>query len=180
MAEIVLSEVGAALGAQLLPEGVGVLGQTLGGELIGRSFGALAGGAIDAALFGPRTEGPRLTHLHLMESRDGAGLPRVMGRMRRGGPLIWAARFREETRERGGKGGPTVTEYGYTASFAVALCEGPVDRVGRIWANGDLMDLTGVNFRVYPGTEDQVPDPLIEAVEGVGRAPAYRDRKSVV
>ncbi len=174
MAQIVLSEAGAALGAQLLPDGIGLLGQTLGGELIGRTLGSLAGGAIDTAVFGPGLEGPRLTHLHLMESRDGAGLPRIMGRMRRGGQLIWAARFREETRERGGKGGPTVTEYGYTASFAVALCEGPVQRVGRIWANGEVMDLTGVNVRVYSGTEDQVADPLIEAVEGPGRAPAYR------
>ena len=35
-------------------------------------------------------------------------------------------------------------------------------------------------MRVYPGSRDQLPDPLIEAVEGAGTVPAYRGTAYVV
>jgi len=69
-------------------------------------------------------------------------------------------------------------EYAYSLSFAVALCEGEIDGVGRIWADGRLMDLSGATVRVHCGGEAQTPDPLIEAVEGA--APAYRGTAYVV
>ena len=54
----------------------------------------------------------------------------------------------------GGKGGSSggsvvTTEYGYYANFAVGLGEGPIAGIGRIWADGDEIDQTSVNFRVY-------------------------------
>ncbi|MHA6729848.1 baseplate multidomain protein megatron [Devosia sp. A369] len=58
------------------------------------------------------------------------------------------------------------------ASFAVAFCEGEVRRLGRIWADGQLLDTEGLTLRFYRGTEDQLPDGLIEATQG--EAPAYR------
>ena len=54
------------------------------------------------------------------------------------------------------------------------LGEGPIERIGRVWADGKLLDLAGINFRLYRGDEAQLPDPKIEAVEGAGRVPAYR------
>ena len=60
----------------------------------------------------------------------------------------------------------------------MALCEGEIDGIGRVWADGRLMELNGVAMRVHRGGEDQRPDPLIEAVEGV--APAYRGTAYVV
>ncbi|RMH48627.1 MAG: hypothetical protein D6686_10175, partial [Alphaproteobacteria bacterium] len=83
----------------------------------------------------------------------------------------------------GGKGGgPKVatTEYSYSASFTIALCEGPITGIGRIWADGRLMDLSGVSWRWYPGDEAQLPDPFIEAKMGAGRTPAYRGTAYVV
>ena len=73
-------------------------------------------------------EGPRVKSLPVMEAREGAGLPSVYGRMRVGGQVIWAARFKETktTRRASSKGGPKVTEYDYSVSFAVALGEGPI------------------------------------------------------
>ena len=62
--------------------------------------------------------------------------------------------------------GPTVREYSYSVSIAVALCEGPVLRVGRIWADGIVLDQSGVAVRLHRGTEAQLPDPLIAAIEG--------------
>jgi hypothetical protein len=62
--------------------------------------------------------------------------------------------------------------------FAVAVCEGPIDGIGRVWADGKPMDMAGVVMRVHTGAEDQAPDPLIAAVEG--DAPAYRGTAYVV
>ncbi|MEM7766438.1 MAG: glycoside hydrolase/phage tail family protein [Pseudomonadota bacterium] len=175
MAQIVLSEVGAAVGARFLPQGVSVLGQQIAGQVIGRAVGSVAGRALDTTLFSEDVAGPRLKSLHIMESREGAGIPSVYGRMRVGGQVIWAARFNENRRESGGgKGGPTVTEYQYSVSFAVGIAEGPVTRVDRVWANGEPLDLATVSARMYRGTEDQLPDPVIEAIEGAGSAPAFR------
>lgn len=43
-----------------------------------------------------------------------------------------------------------------------------------MWADGKPLDLEGLNVRIYLGTEDQLPNTLIEAKEGEGFAPAYR------
>lgn len=89
------------------------------------------------------------------------------------------------------------------ASFAVAFNAGPTSRFRRVWFNDtliydnsdysdleglsirdylgskgigskatDLPDMDGITF--YYGTEDQEPDPLIEATEGVGNVPGFR------
>ncbi|ODN72442.1 hypothetical protein A6302_00188 [Methylobrevis pamukkalensis] len=86
------------------------------------------------------------------------------------------------TESAGGKGGggTRVRTYDYSASFAVGLCDGPIARIGRVWANGALLDLTRVTMRVHAGSEDQMPDSLIEAMQGPERAPAYRGLAYVV
>ncbi len=73
-----------------------------------------------------------------------------------------------------------MTEYSYSISLAIALCEGEITRVGRIWADGVEISPDDVTMRVYPGSETQLPDPKIEAVEGAGEAPAYRGVAYVV
>ncbi len=155
---------------------LGGLGGAIGGGF-GRIIGGALGGAIDrgliAALEPARQRGPRLEALKIQSSADGAPMACVFGRARVTGQVIWAARFLERRNEnRGGKGGPRTVEYGYSLSFAVAICEGPIDGVGRVWADGQLLDLSGVTMRVHRGAEDQTSDPLIEAVEGA--ASAYR------
>src|SRR3954454_12172765 len=181
MATLVLQFAGAALGSVFGPLGA----------ILGRAAGAIAGGFIDAELFGAptrRAEGPRLDDLRVMGSTEGAGIPRVWGRMRVAGEVIWATNFEEviSTRsEGGGKGagsGPKtkVPQYEYFANFAVALAEGPIARVGRVWADGKLFDLSGLTRRFYGGDEDQEPDSLIAAKEGSDAAPAYRGTAYVV
>lgn len=68
--------------------------------------------------------------------------------------------------------------YSYTVSFAVALCEGPVTRIGRVWADGKPLSLADLTWRLHKGEGDQNADPLIEAVEGA--TPAYRGVAYVV
>ncbi len=182
MATLVLGLAGQAVGNALLPAGINVLGQTITGAAIGGAIGAYAGMQVDAMLRGSaRVEGPRLKELHVQASSPGAFVPRVWGAARLGGQVIWATRFRETAEQHGGgKSGPRVTQYRYTASFAVGLCEGVIGGVGRIWADGKPLTLEGVTMRVYRGTETQMPDPLIVGVEGAANAPAYRGLAYVV
>lgn len=156
------------------------------GAIAGRALGALAGAAIDGALLGGggRTiEGPRLGDMEGLTAAEGVAIPRVYGRARVGGHLIWATRFEEvtttATRSSGsGKGGlaPRQKErtYSYFANVAIALCDGPITFVRRIWADGRELDLTRLTMRVHLGDGAQMPDALIVAKEGVENAPAYR------
>lgn len=191
MATLALAAIGSAVGGALLPGGLSFLGATLSGAALGSQIGAFAGNYIDNALFGASgrgraVEGPRLSDLHVTASTEGAPVPRIFGRARVGGQVIWATDFEEEvvtTREAsgGGKGGGlgasaevSVTKYLYYANFAVALGEGPVTRIGRVWADGREIELSRVVWRLHKGDEAQVADSLIEAKEGMGNAPAYR------
>ena len=162
MATVILSAAGSALGG---PLGAGL------GRLAGAAVDALALGALTPA----RQVGGRLTGLQISSTTEGAPMPCAFGRARVGAQVIWAARFKERRVEQatgGGKGGPKSYAYSYSLSFAVAVAEGPIDGVGRIWADGQPMDMSGVVMRTYLGGPEQTPDPLIEAVEGA--APAYR------
>ena len=176
MAALLLSVAGASAG-----------GAAFGpvGAIVGRLAGAIGGSVIDHALFGSRTarhvEGPRLADLDVMASTEGAPIPRVYGSARIAGQVIWATELEEVVTTRnetaGGKGGSggattTTTTYSYFANFAVALCKGPIGSVRRIWADGKLLDLTGLDVRAHLGRADQAADPLIVAKEGA--APAYR------
>ncbi|WJH39423.1 glycoside hydrolase/phage tail family protein [Aliirhizobium terrae] len=175
MATLLFQAAGAALG--------GVFGTI--GAIVGRAAGALAGSAVDRALLGgsQTMSGARLGTARIPGADEGTGINRLYGTARIGGTLIWATRFEEEvTRERtGGKAtGPRVETFRYFANFAVGLCEGPIASVRRVWADGRELDLTGIEMRVYRGDEEQLPDPLIEAKQGEGLAPAYRGLAYVV
>ena len=92
MATVVLQYVGSAIGT--------ALGGPIGG-IIGRAAGAIAGNIVDQKLFGPgtrRTQGPRLNDLRMMASEEGAPIPRLWGRMRISGQVIWATNFEEVSR----------------------------------------------------------------------------------
>lgn len=171
----------------MVPGGISLLGSSISGAAIGGFIGAQIGAVADRALLASlntaHREGPRLPDLRLQGSTEGAPIPRLYGRARIAGQVIWAARFTETgSRERAGSkgGGPTQTSYTYTVSFAVGLCEGRIDGIGRVWANGALLDQSATDMRVYQGREDQLPDALIQAIEGADNAPAFRGLAYVV
>ncbi len=195
MATLALAAVGAAVGGSALPAGVGLLGVSLSGATIGSQVGAFAGAYVDSVLFAPSgqtraVDGPRLSDLRITASTEGAPLPRLYGRARVGGQIIWATDLEEEivtTTEAagGGKGGSSgnktrITQYNYYANFAVALAEGVVTRIGRIWADEQELDLARTTFRLHTGTETQAADSLIAARDGTENAPAYRGVAYVV
>lgn len=157
------------------------VGNALGGP-IGGAIGGLIGQGIDRSLFGPGPRrGPRLNDLSIQTSSYGSQIPRIYGRMRVAGSVVWATELKESSEPAGGaKGQPDVIVYSYSASFAVALSSRAAKGVERIWADGKLLRGAAGDFKVktgfrfYPGDEDQPIDPLIASVEGIERATAFR------
>lgn len=106
--------------------------------------------------------------------------------------------------EEGGKGGPVVESERFLLTSAIRICEGPIAGVLRVWRNGEvvydartddqipqwdgsaaghfewLAEMRAYSMRFkrratfYLGTEDQLPDPALEALHGVGNTPYYR------
>ena len=159
--------------------------QQLGGALIqtaGSAALSFVSGAITRAFDNRTFEGPRLDSFHIQTSRDGAPMSRVYGRVRLAGQVIWASRLKEivtEEEVQGGKGGgPTQRNYSYSISFAVGLCEGEILGVDRLWANGSPLNIPGLVTRIYKGTDDQLPDPIISAIDVA--VPAFRGTAYIV
>lgn len=193
MATLVLT---AAASAATASFGSGFVAGFAGAAITG--VAALAGQAVDSRLFGmdttlPATQGPRLDDLTLQTSTYGKTIPVLYGTARMAGNVIWSRPIKEtavtttHTSSGGKGGGGTVsqdqTTYQYSVSIAIAICEGAIDEVLRVWADAKLLDpenAGAVAYRLYKGDEDQLPDPFIEGFEGIGKTPAYRGLAYVV
>ena len=133
--------------------------------------GAVASYVVNAA-FAPRppnSEGPRLNDLKIQSSTYGTPIPRLFGTYRMAGTVIWATALREVAVTAGGGGGKgapnsgTSTQYTYYVNFAIALCEGEITGIRRIWADGRLIhdpafaSMTAITvngtIRIYAGSE---------------------------
>ncbi len=134
-----------------------------------------------------RREGPRLSDLKTQSVDYGTYIPSIYGTYQIAGSVIWFENNRiseaAQTDTIGGKGGPStqLTKFTYSATLAIAVCEGPIEGIKRIWADsllvydkspgttvsnvyasGQVVD----NITIYKGTEDQLPDARIEASKG--------------
>ncbi|MBC6407077.1 MAG: glycoside hydrolase/phage tail family protein [Rhodobacteraceae bacterium] len=186
MATIVLSAAGAALGSSL---GGSFLGLSL--ATLGQFAGASLGYGIDQKLLGAGSdaiEHGRIDRYRIMSAAEGTPIPRVYGKLRVAGQLIWSTRFEEvittSQQSSGGKGSVrssrTVKQISYTVSIAVAVCEGEISRIGTIWADGQELETADLNMQVYLGTRTQLADPLMVAFERRQNVPAYRGVAYVV
>ncbi len=181
MATILLSAAGSALGSGA---GGSLLG--LSGAMVGRAVGATIGRSIDQRILGfgsDVVETGKVDRFYIGGTGYGSPIKQIWGRMRVAGEVIWASRFKETRRtSSGGKGNPRPTSerFSYSVSIALSLCEGVALRIGRVWVDGVEISPSILNIRFYSGREDQLPDPKIEAVEGVGFAPSYRGVSYVV
>ncbi len=158
-------------------------------------------GWLDRKFAAPETEGPRLGDLSVQTSTYGAEIGHVHGTIALAGNLIWLENKKlKETvhkKKSGGKGGASTTPtrtFSYSATFIIAICEGPIDGIARIWcgdkliynaASGDLSTIIASNksargFKIYYGTDDQLPNARYEAAKGVGKASAFRGLAYVV
>ena len=193
-----MSSIGQAVG--------GVVGAFVGfwvggpaGAVQGAALGMGIGGYIDPPK-GPMIRGPRLSDLSVQTSTYGAYIPRIRGSVATQGNIFWIEgdKLKEVAKkeQQGGKGGggATVKTYSYFATFALGLCEGPIAGVRRIWVGSKLIydagssDMDSViasnraaeSFAVYLGTEDQQPDPRMQADKGAANVPAYRGLAYIV
>ncbi len=128
-----------------------------------------------------------LGDLKVQTSRYGSAIPQIFGRVRVAGTVIWSTDLIEtRSTQSSGKGGTRTNSYSYSASFAVLLSGRMAGRIGRIWADGNLLRgnagdfKTATRFRWLDGSGDQALDPLIAAAEGLATTPAYRGRAVAV
>lgn len=200
MATAVFSTIGGQIGSSIGSTYGGVIGAQIGSTL-GQAAGYYVGGQVDNALFGkthtlPDVIGPRLSELKTQVSTYGKVIPILYGRNRLAGNVIWCPGLIEEevsstVRQGGGKGGggssvqQTSTTYNYYATLAIAICEGRITSIDKVWADAELLtdeflqEATGY-YEVHLGGEAQVASPIIEEIEGVGNVPAYRGLSYVV
>lgn len=192
MAGVVLPVIGAAAGF--------VIGGPQG-ALIGFSIGASLGGTFgsDQTINLPTVEGPRLSDLRIQTSNYGKVIPEVYGQGRLAGNVIWARPIKEvrvetttSSTQQGGKGGggsatttQTQVSYEYFVTLAIAICEGPIDEIIRVYADAKILDdsilqASQGKYNAYLGTETQNPDTVMESFEGAGNVPAYRGLAYVV
>ena len=172
-----------------------IAGTYIGAQLGYPQLGAAIGSYVGARIAAPDIEGPRIQDTQAPTSSYGAAVQRTWGSDRVAGSVIWAAPVVEIATEEGGKGGPSITTYSYTRSFAILIGEGEIPSIRRIWADGKLVrdlsdgtdlesqaqiDDVGAYMVFYSGSESQLPDATIEAIEGVGEVEAFRGSAYVV
>ncbi|MEJ0009873.1 MAG: glycoside hydrolase TIM-barrel-like domain-containing protein [Alphaproteobacteria bacterium] len=180
MGALILSTVGRAVGTYL-------------GGPVGGQIGSALGGAVGSGIGGSTRhyEGARLEDLAVQTSTYGKSIPIVFGQVRLAGNIVWSLPIKEiattsTVSAGGGKGGAggtsstSTTSYSYYVTLAIAICEGEITQVDRVWADSALLDLSQGTYRIYTGTETQMPDALIESYEGVGSTPAFRGMAYVV
>lgn len=106
----------------------------------------------------------RILSLQVQQSSQGLTLPVIYGRTRVAGNLVWYGDFvtieHKTTTRQGGKGGGGVKQvdisYTYEAAVMLALCEGEIRGVGRIWREKEKFDsLAQLRLTLMRGGDEQ-------------------------
>lgn len=184
MASLIIPLAGAAVGSFFGP--------------IGSSIGWMLGSAYVSRKNAPQTMAQQQSvgEILLTTANHGTSIPISIGSQRIAGNIIWYGGKQKYTKEQHitsstsgtGKGRgsftkskkatTTVVVTGYTVSFAVAICKGPILGISKVW-NGNQLIIDAVNGTKLPGTlylgdNSQLPNATMEAIEGSGNVPAYR------
>jgi hypothetical protein len=174
--------------------GATLVGAFFGAPGLGFALGTVAGGLLFPGPDPPAALGPQLGDLQVQVSAYGNAVPWIFGTERIAGNVTWNSTIREiahaETQSGGGKGGAPKQEsitFTYEVDLYIELCKGPIDGLGRMWADDKLFydfsnppHARGVNTRLYFGTTTQKPDPTIEADKGVGNVSANRGKAGIL
>lgn len=182
----------------------GIIGFFVGGPA-GAQWGFMIGSAVGAIVDPEKIEGPRLKDASNQTAND--GIPRAYGygRFPCTGNIIWRDVVKEVKNTEGGKGGPEVTTYTYTRSYAIAACKGPISGFLIIKRNGKIVYDTRPDSELIAlgYTSDQIsetraaqakfmevatlyygdqtgPDPTMVAVKGAGNVPNYTGTAYIV
>src|SRR5690606_22466255 len=177
---------------QVLPIAGAIVGAYFGNPQLGFMIGSLIGNAVDPM----EIEGSKVGDNPLQTAAEGGARAIVFGTgcVRATCLLERGNRQVVEVEDQAGKGGPvTVNERVYW-TFAIGLGEAiPGGAIIRIWEGEKLVYDASPDspipaettefarkFRFYDGSEDQLPDPALEAISGVGNAHYYRGTAYVV
>ena len=116
-----------------------IIGSFFGMPALGFELGSVVGGLI----FGNGNltiQGPQLKELSVTTSGYGNSIPIAYGTIRLSGQIIWLKGNKLDQSSFGvTEGGQTIINYTYSATFAVAFCEGPAGSLLRIWMNRQLV-----------------------------------------
>lgn len=180
MATLALGVAGAAIGSGIGGTILGVSAAT-----IGMGLGQLAGSYIDMRLLGGGSQtqkvGPQSLDLEGSSASEGTVISRGYGDARYPTVIVWHGTPQKEvtTEKVGGKGGGGGQKVETTTWFCDVVyavresTPGASVRLGRVWVDGNIIDLSSVSYRLHDGTIGQAPDPVLENYYGIGRAPAY-------
>lgn len=105
-----------------------------------------------------QTTTPDYTGLQIQTAVNTLPIPIVWGTSKIAPNVIWYNDFQTHGGSSGGKGGlfsSGSSEYTYTASVMLALCEGPIAGINQIWKGQSLYTLSGLGFSLFNGATPQ-------------------------
>jgi hypothetical protein len=172
----------------------GTLGGMLGGGIfstIGRFAGRMLGQYFDASSHTPDENyyyKKQLEMLFLDLDTCAKPIPLIFGKAKSRGLVIWSEPLREvenaSSSARYFNDGSTksvdhIVSYTYFATFAVAICQGQIDEIEKVWADDMLINLSNYDYKLYMGSQTQGPDPIIAKHYG-DKTCAFRDLAYIV
>jgi len=177
-------------------EVLGVAGAVIGGiygGAPGAQLGFMIGSTIGGIIDGPeKIDGPALSEAPIQTSRDGVPIPIIWGTHHCHGNIIIKnpETYTTVKTSQGKGGGTTTSERHRHRTFGIGVCRGPIVGISRIWENNELVYGGALplaqsteyaeGMRIYYGGEDQLPDPDLEAIWGVGDTPYFRGLAYIV
>lgn len=101
---------------------------------------------------------PQYTGIQLQTASSTLALTIAWGCNRFAPNLFWYDDFKAiKHKQKAGKGGGSVESYTYSASCAMALCEGTISGIGRYWKDQSVSDFSSGGFSLFTGTMPQAP-----------------------
>lgn len=136
----------------------------------GLMAGGFVGGLVEQALTRPdpaKMTGPNIEQLRIQNSAYGKPIPKVWGTVRLAGNVIYGGHYWEAV---------SGSQQYLKAYVGIGVCEGPVDKLLRIWADGEVIyDSRGDNYRTldpgwfestfHLGDETQTHDYVLGSVD---------------
>lgn len=169
----------------------------LGGSFFGQgALGAQLGWTLASYLSADENKDASqktIADVRLQTAQYGINIPLLSGAERVTGNIIWASDKKPyETKSvmGGGKGGDSstttsTTTTGYKASFAIAICKGPILGISKVWQDGKLIIDSSTSVKkligtLYTGTNVQLADATMQSYLGAANVPAYRGMAYIV
>ena len=121
-----------------------------------------------SGIFGKTTitsRADRISDFQINSATYGATVPQVLGTTRISGNIIDYTDFtayEHRHTQRSGKGGGVKSvsiDYTYTVAVAIALCAGPIQGIGKVWRNKEVLNYPneGLGLSLFDGRNGQEP-----------------------